>query len=95
MPEPGGMLRYGIPPIGLPREELDRDIERITSMGVKIVAMRPSGRSYRSGAVAQGQRRGLRRQRCLVGCDDGRAGRGGHRRRVGNRVSEEGGHWAR
>jgi NADH-quinone oxidoreductase subunit F len=37
MPEPGGMLRYGIPSYRLPREELERDIERITSMGVKIV----------------------------------------------------------
>jgi NADH-quinone oxidoreductase subunit F len=37
MPETGGMLRYGIPSYRLPREELERDIERITSMGVKIV----------------------------------------------------------
>ncbi len=37
MPEPGGMLRYGIPSYRLPREELDRDIERITALGVKIV----------------------------------------------------------
>jgi len=37
MPEPGGMLRYGIPSYRLPREELERDIERIRSMGVKIV----------------------------------------------------------
>ncbi len=37
MPEPGGMLRYGIPSYRLPREELERDIERITSMGVTIV----------------------------------------------------------
>jgi len=37
MPEPGGMLRYGIPTYRLPREELERDIERITSMGVKII----------------------------------------------------------
>jgi NADH-quinone oxidoreductase subunit F len=37
MPEPGGMLRYGIPSYRLPREELERDIGRITSMGVKIV----------------------------------------------------------
>jgi len=36
MPEPGGMLRYGVPSFRLPREELERDIERITSMGVKI-----------------------------------------------------------
>ncbi len=37
MAEPGGMLRYGIPSYRLPREELQRDIERITDMGVKIV----------------------------------------------------------
>lgn len=36
MAEPGGMLRYGIPSYRLPHEELMRDIERITSMGVKI-----------------------------------------------------------
>ncbi len=37
MAEPGGMLRYGIPSYRLPRKELERDIERISSMGVKIV----------------------------------------------------------
>ncbi len=37
MPEPGGMLRYGIPAYRLPTDELERDIERITKMGVKIV----------------------------------------------------------
>jgi NADH-quinone oxidoreductase subunit F len=37
MAEPGGMLRYGIPSYRLPREELERDIKRITDMGVKIV----------------------------------------------------------
>ena len=37
MPKPGGMLRYGIPSYRLPREELERDIERITNMGVKII----------------------------------------------------------
>jgi NADH-quinone oxidoreductase subunit F len=37
MAEPGGMLRYGVPSYRLPREELERDIERITDIGVKIV----------------------------------------------------------
>ncbi len=37
MPEPGGMLRYGIPSYRLPLEELERDIDRIKSIGVKIV----------------------------------------------------------
>jgi NADPH-dependent glutamate synthase beta subunit-like oxidoreductase len=34
--EPGGMLRQGIPPYRLPREVLDRQIERIASLGVKF-----------------------------------------------------------
>jgi NADH-quinone oxidoreductase subunit F len=37
MAEPGGMLRYGIPAYRLPREELERDIRRITDLGVRIV----------------------------------------------------------
>ncbi len=37
MPEAGGMLRYGIPAYRLPREELERDIARITDVGVNIV----------------------------------------------------------
>lgn len=32
----GGMLRYGIPSYRLPREILDREIENITSMGIKV-----------------------------------------------------------
>ena len=44
MPEPGGMLRYGIPAYRLPREELARDIDRITGMGVKIVCDAPVGK---------------------------------------------------
>jgi formate dehydrogenase major subunit len=34
--EPGGMLRYGIPPFRLPVEIVARDIASITSLGVKI-----------------------------------------------------------
>ncbi|MHC4839626.1 MAG: FAD-dependent oxidoreductase [Planctomycetota bacterium] len=33
-PEPGGLLRYGIPEYRLPREVLKRDIDRILSLGV-------------------------------------------------------------
>ncbi len=35
-PEPGGMLRYGIPEYRLPRDKLDGDIEVIRSLGVEI-----------------------------------------------------------
>ena len=35
-PAPGGMLRYGIPEYRLPRDILDRQIERIAALGVNI-----------------------------------------------------------
>ena len=34
--EPGGMMRYGIPTYRLPRDVLDKEIKRITDMGVTI-----------------------------------------------------------
>ena len=34
LPQPGGMLRIGIPPYRLPRSVLDREIEAIASLGV-------------------------------------------------------------
>jgi len=36
LPEPGGMLRYGIPDYRLPKEVLDREIATITEIGVTI-----------------------------------------------------------
>ncbi len=36
-PSPGGMLHFGIPAYRLPREDLMNEIQRIESMGVKIV----------------------------------------------------------
>jgi NADH-quinone oxidoreductase subunit F len=44
MEEPGGMLRYGIPSYRLPREDLARDIRRITDIGVKIVCRSAVGK---------------------------------------------------
>jgi heterodisulfide reductase subunit A2 len=43
LPEPGGMLRVGIPPHRLPREILDREIEIITNLGVQIKTNTPLG----------------------------------------------------
>jgi len=37
-PEPGGMMRYGIPAYRLPRDVLDVEIERIAALGVAMVA---------------------------------------------------------
>jgi NADPH-dependent glutamate synthase beta subunit-like oxidoreductase len=36
LPEPGGMLRVGIPAHRLPREILDQEIEVITNLGVEL-----------------------------------------------------------
>lgn len=36
MPHPGGMIRYGIPAFRLPREVIDREVEYIKRLGVKI-----------------------------------------------------------
>jgi NADPH-dependent glutamate synthase beta subunit-like oxidoreductase len=36
-PQPGGMMRYGIPEYRLPRDVLDAEINRIVDMGVTIV----------------------------------------------------------
>jgi NADH-quinone oxidoreductase subunit F len=46
MPEPGGMMRYGIPSYRLPTKELRRDIGRIEKLGVKIVCNKRLGRSF-------------------------------------------------
>ncbi len=43
LPEPGGMLRVGIPAHRLPREVLDREIEVITNLGVEIKTNTPLG----------------------------------------------------
>jgi NADPH-dependent glutamate synthase beta subunit-like oxidoreductase len=37
-PEPGGMMRYGIPAYRLPRDVLGREIERIVTLGVQIAS---------------------------------------------------------
>jgi len=43
LPEPGGMLRVGIPEHRLPREVLDKEIEVITNLGVEIRTSTPLG----------------------------------------------------
>ena len=53
MPEPGGMLRYGIPAYRLPPEELARDIRRIEALGVEIICERPLGGSLTLDSVRE------------------------------------------
>jgi NADPH-dependent glutamate synthase beta subunit-like oxidoreductase len=37
-PEPGGMMRYGIPAYRMPRDILSAEIERLTTLGVRIIS---------------------------------------------------------
>jgi len=46
MPQPGGMLRYGIPAYRLPRGILNREIDRIESLGVKIESGKRLGKDF-------------------------------------------------
>jgi heterodisulfide reductase subunit A-like polyferredoxin len=41
MPQPGGVMRWGIPSYRLPKDILDRDIKNITALGVKIITSTP------------------------------------------------------
>ena len=42
-PQAGGMMRYGIPEYRLPKETLDKEIEIIKSLGVKIMTGKALG----------------------------------------------------
>ncbi len=42
----GGVLRYGIPSFRLPRDIIDREVQRLTGMGVKFEANRVIGRTF-------------------------------------------------
>jgi formate dehydrogenase major subunit len=44
-PHPGGMLRYGIPPYRLPNEIINKEVESITDMGVKIFYEKKLGKN--------------------------------------------------
>lgn len=46
-PEPGGMMRYGIPAYRLPKEALDREIRSIRETGVRIVTGKALGTHLR------------------------------------------------
>ncbi len=69
LPEPGGMLRVGIPAHRLPREILDQEIEIVTNLGVEIKTNTPIGENlsiddlfdqgYRAVYIAIGAHKGI------------------------------------
>jgi len=52
-PEPGGLLRYGIPAYRLPAAVLDREIGRITELGVRIRCSTPLEKELLANAASQ------------------------------------------
>lgn len=52
-PEPGGMLRYGIPAYRLPREVLAREIDIIRRMGVSIDCCKRLGKDFTLDSLLQ------------------------------------------
>jgi heterodisulfide reductase subunit A-like polyferredoxin len=69
LPEPGGMLRVGVPEYRLPREILDREIEVITNLGIEIKLNKPLGsaltidglfeQGYKAVYLAMGAHKGI------------------------------------
>ena len=55
-PEPGGMMRYGIPAYRMPRDVLAGEIERIAALGVRMTATTGSWISRPSAARAPSTR---------------------------------------
>lgn len=51
--KPGGVLRYGIPEFRLPRAVLDREIEYVKSLGVKILTDVVVGRTFKVSDLLQ------------------------------------------
>jgi formate dehydrogenase major subunit len=46
LPKLGGMLRYGIPEYRLPREQLDREIQGILDLGIRVETGKALGRDF-------------------------------------------------
>ncbi len=56
LPKLGGMLRYGIPEYRLPRAELDREIQGILDLGVRVNTGRALGRDFTIQSLRQNDR---------------------------------------
>jgi formate dehydrogenase major subunit len=77
-PHAGGMLRYGIPPYRLPNDVIDKEVEGITALGVKIHFNQKLGENLSYGQIKEkydavvlgiGSQNGTR-----IGCENDDAG---------------------
>ena len=46
LPKPGGMLRYGIPQYRLPKEMMDKELDHVWRLGVKLVTNATLGKDF-------------------------------------------------
>lgn len=51
--DPGGMLRYGIPPYRLPNDVIDKEVKNITDLGVKIHYYKKLGSNFSYKEIKQ------------------------------------------
>ena len=71
-PEPGGMLRFGIPEYRLPKAALQQDIDRITALGVDLQCNKAAGKDFTIDGLMKKDGGGYKAVYLAVGLQGGR-----------------------
>ncbi len=71
-PEPGGMLRFGIPEYRLPKAALQQDIDRITALGVDLQVNKAAGKDFTVDGLMKKDGGGYKAVYLAVGLQGGR-----------------------
>ncbi len=71
-PEPGGMLRFGIPEYRLPKAALQQDIDRITALGVDLQVNKAAGKDFTIDGLMKKDGGGYKAVYLAVGLQGGR-----------------------
>jgi len=71
-PEPGGMLRFGIPEYRLPKAALQQDIDRITALGVDLQCDKAAGKDFTIDGLMKKAGGGYKAVYLAVGLQGGR-----------------------
>ena len=71
-PEPGGMLRFGIPEYRLPKAALQQDIDRITALGVDLQCNKAAGKDFTVDGLMKKDGGGYKAVYLAVGLQGGR-----------------------
>ncbi len=71
-PEPGGMLRFGIPEYRLPKAALQQDIDRITALGVDLQVNKAAGKDFTIDGLMKKDSGGYKAVYLAVGLQGGR-----------------------